>query len=194
MKVGIVVGRFQPLHNGHIKLIQSAMQACETVEIRIGVNRDQTDRTTRNPLFHFEVWTMLENYFDVEIAEQKVTIDTIYDVPGNDAEWLLNLLQPLEEWYEGEEIEYHLYCHTKDYSSYLDIFNLHMPGARQWEVHEVNTGSVNMVNATNIRCLFLEHNFALPEIFGLPYLSMHWLDKIRNEKLKREGVPNESSI
>lgn len=185
IKVGIIVGRFQPLHNGHVKLVEAALAECDHVELRIGRKEEFGPRTTRNPLQQFEVWTMLENYFDVEISEGRLIIDAVYDVPGNDGAWVHNLLTPIVEWYDDYEQpkDYTFYCHLKDHETYLRIFEGSIVS-----VKEVNTGSVNMVNATNIRSLFLEHNFALPEIFGLPYLSMHWLDKIRHEKLVEEEV------
>lgn len=190
-KVGIVVGRFQPLHNGHIKLIGKALEECDNVEVRIGREKEFGPRTTRNPLQQFEVWTMIETYFDVEIAEGRLVIDVVYDVIGDDTMWVHGLLQPICDWYDGqpERTDYTFYCHLKDHESYLNIFEDTIV-----EVKEVNTGSVNMVNATNIRHLFLEHNLALTEIFGLPFISMHWLNKVKNEHLIAEGVESESII
>jgi nicotinamide-nucleotide adenylyltransferase len=48
---GLVIGRFQPFHNGHLSIVQKAVNSCQWVIIAIGSS--QESRTKRNP-FTFE--------------------------------------------------------------------------------------------------------------------------------------------
>jgi bifunctional NMN adenylyltransferase/nudix hydrolase len=59
MKYGIMIGRFQPIHNGHLKAIQHALEEeCEKIIIFItGTNRP---RSSENPFTGQERQTMIE--------------------------------------------------------------------------------------------------------------------------------------
>lgn len=47
-KVGMVLGRFQPIHNGHLSIIQRALEDCEKVILIVG--SAQESGTEQNPL------------------------------------------------------------------------------------------------------------------------------------------------
>lgn len=51
-KVGLVVGRFQPFHNGHKSIIDRALNLCEVV--LIGIGSAQESRTDKNPFDFYE--------------------------------------------------------------------------------------------------------------------------------------------
>ena len=48
MKVGVILARFQPIHNGHLELIKKALDENEKVLILIGSSRQKNwSRTPR---------------------------------------------------------------------------------------------------------------------------------------------------
>ena len=49
--VGLVLGRFQPLHNGHVRVIETALKRCRTVLVFVGSS--QASGTPENP-FDYE--------------------------------------------------------------------------------------------------------------------------------------------
>ena len=51
-KLGLVVGRFQLLHNGHIDLVREALKHCERVILFVGSS--QEDHTKKNPFTYME--------------------------------------------------------------------------------------------------------------------------------------------
>ena len=62
--VGMVVGRFQPFHRGHLELIKMAAKLCETVVVVVG--SAQANGTSNNP-FTFEFRKqMIEKVFEKE--------------------------------------------------------------------------------------------------------------------------------
>ena len=47
-KLGVIIGRFQPMHNGHVALIKKSMETCEKTLVLIGSTNKAVD--FRNPL------------------------------------------------------------------------------------------------------------------------------------------------
>ena len=58
---GLVVGRFQPLHKGHVALIKQAQEQC--VELAIVIGSTQAKVTARNPFTAAERRQMLQALF-----------------------------------------------------------------------------------------------------------------------------------
>ena len=80
-KLGIVVGRFQTFHTGHLDMIDKACAACDSVGIFVGSS--QESGTLKNP-FTFEARrAMLQKVFGSRVQ--------IYPLPdigvGNNAKW-----------------------------------------------------------------------------------------------------------
>lgn len=63
---GVILGRFNPLHKGHVHLIQEALKRCQNVLVFIGSS--QESRTSRNPFSYEERKAMLEKVFGKAIA------------------------------------------------------------------------------------------------------------------------------
>ena len=57
MKRGVYVGRFQPLHNGHLTDIKAASK--EVDELAIGIGSSQEDHTAQNPFTTTERMEMI---------------------------------------------------------------------------------------------------------------------------------------
>lgn len=116
-KCGLYVGRFQPLHYGHMDIIDQMLTECEKVIVAVG--SAQESGTMRNPLtYSFRKQLIREVYFDY--------LDKIEVVPINDREkysddfsWGIYLFERIHKQcglcpdviYEGEE---HVRAHWYD--------------------------------------------------------------------------------
>lgn len=86
-KSGLLIGRFQPLHFGHIYLIREALKQVETIQIGVGSAQDYQIHSDENP-FPYELRKrMLTEMIWHEHMEDKVTaVIPLIDVPDDD-EW-----------------------------------------------------------------------------------------------------------
>jgi bifunctional NMN adenylyltransferase/nudix hydrolase len=89
MKVGVIVGRFQCdyLHDGHIQLIDKAIDENNLIIVFIGIS--PILGTKKHPLDYFTRHLMLENHFK-EMEFENYIIQGIKDIPS-DEEWDYNL-------------------------------------------------------------------------------------------------------
>jgi len=82
--IGLVIGRFQPLHNGHMELIQTASKECGRIIIVIGSAQDMIDQD--NPFDTETRVRMVEHALrEREIFNAKVI--TLEDIP-DDSQWV----------------------------------------------------------------------------------------------------------
>lgn len=145
----VFIGRFQPLHNGHKKVIETALEIAEKVIIVMG-SADQP-RTPKNP------WTASERA-DMIIAEDwngqvsRIKIVQVRDQKYNDQKWASSIQSAVEGatltdgW--KDRYKFCLIGHNKDESSYyLKMFP-------QWTLvdHEMD----EVVSATDLRELYFE--------------------------------------
>ena len=77
----LIIGRFQPFHNGHLKLIQSLIK--EYDEIIIGIGSSQYSYTMNNPFSAEERTKMIEqSLLDAKISNFRVVnIPDIHEYP-----------------------------------------------------------------------------------------------------------------
>jgi nicotinamide-nucleotide adenylyltransferase len=90
MKKALFVGRFQPLHIGHLKAIKWILKKCDKIIIVIGSS--QESKTDKNPFSLNERKKMIENTLKAEGMEGKYEIIDIPDV-HNDEAWIKNILE-----------------------------------------------------------------------------------------------------
>ncbi len=100
--VGMVLGRFQPLHNGHIALIDKALSMCKQVVVFIG-SAQEKNFTATNP-FHWKVrakW--IKKYYKKQYREKRLIITPVIDLGvGNNPIWgeyLCNMCYVLTDHY-----------------------------------------------------------------------------------------------
>ena len=95
MNVGILVGRFQPLHKGHVKAIEFARNNSEKLFVIVGSAEKSNQK--RNP-FSFEE---RKKMIDLALKERKLQ-DNISIVPINDAknhtEWIESIKSTIGEY------------------------------------------------------------------------------------------------
>lgn len=134
----VFIGRFQPFHNGHLEIVETALKKAKKVIIVIGSAR--SGRTIKNPWSYAERVGMisgcLTDYSD------RIQFIGIRDYFYNDQLWLSELHQKVRE-IAGDSDSIALIGQYSDESSYyLNMFP-------QWDF--VPTHTVNKVHATEIR-------------------------------------------
>ena len=92
MPIALFIGRFQPLHKGHIKVIEDALKKYE--KVLIGIGSSKKSREERNPFSYEERKNMLELVFSKEIKENKIEIFGIED-RESDEEWTNEIINKI---------------------------------------------------------------------------------------------------
>ena len=78
MGKGIVLGRFQPFHNGHAYLVEQALARFEKVTIAVGSAQDEW--TVDNPFSFEERKNMIQQWIDANGHTENVDIVGIEDI------------------------------------------------------------------------------------------------------------------
>ena len=85
-KLGLVIGRFQPLHNGHVAMIRHALELCEKVVVYVGSAQESC--TKLNPFSYCGREEMLAKTFDTEYLTKRLLVRPLPDIGvGNNSEW-----------------------------------------------------------------------------------------------------------
>lgn len=88
-KAALFIGRFQPLHKGHLYSMRKALEVAESIIIGIGSSNEEG--TANNPFSEETRRKMIEKVIEREINRQKVIeVIGIPDVPM-DEEWGKNV-------------------------------------------------------------------------------------------------------
>lgn len=94
---GLVIGRFQPLHAGHAKLIRTAIEDC--VHVVVGVGSSEAREDLRNPFTYEEREAMITSVFG-DTVEVRAVPD-IHNPPA----WVrhvLELVGPVDKVYGND--------------------------------------------------------------------------------------------
>lgn len=142
-EVALVIGRFQPLHQEHINLIEFAATKAKRVLVFVGSVGEA--RSLNNPWTYFERLDLLENAFP---DASRFSFMPLHDYRYDNELWKQNLLLELagHEWTDYlKDNEICLVGHKKDDSSfYLDMFP-------EFEFIPYDSKSALHRNATDIR-------------------------------------------
>jgi len=129
-KLGLIVGRFQLLHLGHIEVIKEALKHCKRVILFVGSS--QEDHTKKNPFTYEERVANLRRVFKTK----KLIILPLPDAGiGNNSLWGAYILSKVPEelgtpdayfsgseavrqdWFDEDEIWHIILLKTNDISS-----------------------------------------------------------------------------
>lgn len=138
--LSVVIGRFQPLHNGHVALIEAAQELATNTLVLIGSYNSPT--TIKNPFTYSQCAEMIRSVFAGPTVPY---ISGIEDSAYNNEEWIKNV-QDAVNYYKGDNKDFKvcLVGHNKDESTfYLNLFP-------QWDYVETKSHA-NGVSATHIR-------------------------------------------
>jgi len=142
----IFIGRFQPFHSGHLKVVEKAFEQSEKVIMLIGSAHQP--RSVRNPWLFQERDEMIRNCLS-ENESQRLITAPLMDVTYNDELWVKNVQSTINGLVTAHFATPHkhpkvgLIGHSKDHSSYyLNLFP-------QWG--SVAVDDYKNINATPIR-------------------------------------------
>lgn len=156
-KVAIYIGRFAPLHNGHIETIKYCLENYNQTVVFVGSGNKR--RTLKNPFptYMIEDWILNEFNFDIKVK-------TINDYLYSDNKWIAQIEDYIYSFYSRDEYEFTIVGHEKDSSSYyLKIF----PTWRVDLLPEFDNG----ISATEIRSKIFDENIGGLKL--LEFLTKH---------------------
>lgn len=84
--LGVYIGRFQPLHLGHLAVIEGGLQRADRLLILLGQEKDPHFPTNKNPWSWQEREEMLKTALTKELLK-RIIIEPIFDVP-EDENWV----------------------------------------------------------------------------------------------------------
>ncbi|MCE4617196.1 MAG: nicotinamide-nucleotide adenylyltransferase [Desulfurococcales archaeon] len=92
-KRGVMPGRFQPLHHGHLHVVEWALQRVEKILLVIGSAQDSF--SFKNPLTAGERYEILERVIEKRGWKQRIDIVPVMDINSN-KQWVkyLEMLLP----------------------------------------------------------------------------------------------------
>ena len=82
----VFVGRFQPFHNEHKRIIDIALEKSRNVLVLVG--SASKARTIRNPFTFDERNGMIAGCFEDEVANKRLLIKPLFDKTYNEAAWI----------------------------------------------------------------------------------------------------------
>lgn len=108
MTTALIIGRFQPFHLGHLRLLEEAGK--EADEIIIGIGSSQESNTASNPFTAEERRRMIRS----SISGIKSRI-SVYDIPdiGDNTRWVKHVEKIVPKFdvvYTNGELERHLFA------------------------------------------------------------------------------------
>ena len=147
----VVIGRFQPFHNGHAKMVSEALKESKQVYILIGSSNAYPN--VINPLTAKERQAMILRWIALNLRSDETSRITFAEIPDslyNDEKWKANVRLSIDEQ-KGEKIA--IYGFYKDNESYwLRAFG--------WEHRAVNPVMFSKdvsISATYIRKIVFKH-------------------------------------
>jgi bifunctional NMN adenylyltransferase/nudix hydrolase len=139
--LGVVIGRFEPFHNGHYELIKNALVNSEHVLVLIG--SAYRPRSAKNPWTASERATMIKASFQNE--EERIHVEYIRDSLYDESRWLANIQTAVKTTAIKLAITENIcvFGRDKDSSSY------YLKSFPQW--HLFNTKGADTLSATELR-------------------------------------------
>lgn len=168
-QLAVIIGRFEPFHNLHKKLVDFALKQADKVILVLGSHKSAPD--IKNPFTSDYRKAMIQGCFSAE-ERKRLVFKSVRDYFYDDNIWIAeiqNIVREVqEECLEEQNIDYNdvehksklldvkvaLVGHFKDATSYyLKLFP-------QWvfESMYVDGGESQTLNATDIRALWFEGN------------------------------------
>lgn len=140
----VFIGRFQPFHSGHLKVVLSALEQSDKLVMVLGSKG--AARTTRNPWSVSERIEIIKSEVPAELHD-RITFTSVHDHSYNDDRWVAGIQHAVysstpHPW-QDSPTKIALIGMQKDASSYyLNLFP-------QWD--SIAVPAVNPSNATDIR-------------------------------------------
>lgn len=141
----VVIGRFQPFHVGHKRVIRTALQKARKVIILVGSSNLHI--SPKNPFTFAQRKILIELSLD-DAEAGRVIILPLNDVAGNDTAWCTQVRELVYSVTPPLATVMLIGCKKDKSSYYLDLF-------KEWDKHEISE-QYGTFNATSIREQFLK--------------------------------------
>lgn len=158
-KVAILIGRFEPFHNGHLSNVLQALDIAEQVQILVGSSFQP--RTPKNPFKYQERADMISRALYEELSNAKydyslnnVNINPIPDFKYSNNSWIANVQAIIAKEHSSvEDREICILGHDKDESSW---YNHAFPEWTFIPLDGFTEHGSKPIDATKIRELYFE--------------------------------------
>lgn len=177
-KIGVYIGRFQPLHNGHVHVITQALQKYDSLLILIG--SAGRARTIKNPFTASEREVIIRKFLHTQDQRhyKNVAFYHLRDQPYNDSKWIQNVQDTVNEYMVEEKIDY---AEVTLLGSDRDSSTWYLHAFPQWGTdftEPVPQGEE--VNATKIRALLFERVDEISSIRkSVPEATLSFLEEFK---------------
>lgn len=151
--LGILIGRFQPLHEGHKEIILKASKLCDKLLILVG--SANVSRNIKNPWTYVERRDIIQKFLDSKgLTFEEVQLIPMNDYRYSDSQWIADVQEivNLHPTY-GKRV---LFGFDKEGNDYLKWFP---------QYGFQNIESTSSINATKVRQTMFERTF--PSFNGL---------------------------
>ena len=160
----VYVGRFQPFHVGHKRVIDYALTKATKVIILVG--SANVHRSIKNPWTYEERLGWINSVYP---NDPRVIIRPLYDITGDDTAWITQVQEIVDEALEDDLRKYGwrdcmtgIIGHNKDSSSYyLSLFP-------HWGNHIELPSQFGTINATDIRADFFHQHPIISDFIPKP--------------------------
>ena len=126
-KIGIVIGRFQPVHEGHMQLFREASENSDHLLIMVG-SADEP-RSPKNPFTYFERMILISSCIELTAPEiDNGRICKLRDFPYDNTRWISEVRRQIAETFKDDVFDFNnvqitIFGFDKDASSfYLRLF------------------------------------------------------------------------
>lgn len=161
MNIAVIIGRFQPLHNGHTHLISKALDDNDMIIVVLGSSNRH--RSVKNPFTVYERRSMILDWASNEKQVNEVNKLRFVESPDNlykEWSWKSEIVRRVSDLVPEDEKSFiHLYGHEKDDSTY------YLKQFPEWDF--VSVDNFHEIDATGIRQTYFESNIVpkwpLPE-------------------------------
>ena len=175
----VYIGRFQPLHLGHVSILRQALDSSDLVLVLVGSSF--AARTIKNPFTFIERADMISGWKLADHRQGRMLVLPLQDQPYNNAKWFQSVqekveLAVLDNW-KSSEVEVRLTGSSRDESTwYLNSFPQYIPNLKL----AVPPGSG--LNATSLRERLFNEIHSAAEWYDVPPTTLKFLTKFSNSK------------
>ena len=190
--VVVFIGRFHPLHNAHVEMLQRAAELTDNLLVILGSAKQP--RTFKNPWNDNERKALVASaLFDIVQQDPNFNyaIETNHDTIYNNQAWAVRVQKIVSDFvYNSKgpgEFKVALIGHKKDETSfYLDMFP-------QWET--IDQELIEQLNATDIRDLYFKDDANLKYLkFVVPEVTYKFLEQFKETDEYQEIIKEREFI
>ena len=179
-RLGMVLGRFQPLHAGHEEIIRAALARCERVCVLVGSAQEMG--TEKNPFSYALRRELLADVFGHELS--------VYPLPdaglGNNSAWGGYVLQKVRD-YIGVGPDLFVSGEEQRRESWF------APQVRAGEITELFVPKTVDISAERMRVFLKENNLMAWQAYTNPCLWSYY-ETLRELVLSSGGVSETASM